>query len=308
MAGINPLFLTNTLLMRKTFLNGLLLFNATLPLCFCACASNHPKNPVPLNPPALEESPTKDGPLTDVEESPDSILDEEKQPIDPTVWDLSDVDLSEIDPNRKLISFTFDDVPARTLENILAVFASFNEENPDCKASATLFCNGYLFDALTPQTLTAACALGFELGNHTHSHLNLTVLDEATLKEEIDRTDALLYKVDGKPRHLLRAPFGKTNDFVKSQAPVPLIDWTIDTLDWTGVSEDTIYRTVFENRFPGAIALMHDGYKHTVDALKRLLPDLKADGYQVVSVSKMAKMHGCTLKKGSTYIRARKQN
>ncbi|MBQ8406240.1 MAG: hypothetical protein IJX09_06275 [Clostridia bacterium] len=53
---------------------------------------------------------------------------------------------------------------------------------------------------------------------------------------------------------------------------------------------------------------MHDGYKHTVDALKRLLPDLKADGYQVVSVSQLAKAHGCTLRRGSTYIRARKQN
>ena len=47
---------------------------------------------------------------------------------------------------------------------------------------------------------------------------------------------------------------------------------------------------------------MHDGYAHTVDALKRLLPDLYNEGYQVVSVSQMAKMHGCTLKNGKVYI------
>jgi len=86
-----------------------------------------------------------------------------------------------------------------------------------------------------------------------------------------------------------------------------LIDWTIDTLDWTGVSADTIYHTVYENRFSGAIVLMHDGYKNTVEAVKRLLPDLKADGYQVVSVSLLAKTHNCTLQRGKTYIRARKQ-
>ena len=90
-------------------------------------------------------------------------------------------------------------------------------------------------------------------------------------------------------------------------APVPMIDWTIDTLDWSGVSEDAIYRAVFDNRFSGAIVLMHDGYPHTVDALKRLLPDLKADGYQVVSISTMAKMHGCTLKAGKVYTRLRQQ-
>lgn len=225
----------------------------------------------------------------------------------PEIWDVSDVDISEIDPNRKLIAFTFDDSPSRTLENIFAVFAAFNEENPDCKATATVFFNSSLFDASTPHLLLTASALGFELGNHTHSHADLTTLSAAELRSEIDRTDELLAEADGKPRHLLRPPFGKANEQVKAAAETPIIDWTIDTLDWTGVSEDEIYNTVFDNRFSGAIVLMHDGYEHTVDALKRLLPDLQADGYQVVGVSQLAKAHGCTLKKGRIYIRARKQ-
>lgn len=228
-------------------------------------------------------------------------------PVDPDVWDLSDVDVSNVDTNKKLISFTFDDSPNRTLENIFAVYAEYNEQNPDCKATATVFFNGYLMNAQSPHLLATACALGFELGNHTYSHYDLTTLDEATLRDEIDKMDDLLGAVDGKKRHLLRAPYGKTSDFIKARSPVPLINWTIDTLDWTGVSADTIYRTVYDNRFSGAIVLMHDGPKNTVDALKRLLPDLKADGYQVVGVSQLAKAHGCVLKKGSTYIRARKQ-
>ncbi len=231
-------------------------------------------------------------------------------PISPPtkdVWDLSDVDVSKISPRKKLISLTFDDAPARTLENIVAVFASYNEASPDCTATATVFLNGKRFDAQTPPILATMLAMGFELGNHTHSHYDLTTLSEPLLREEIDKTDELLSFIDGKKRHLLRAPFGKTNELVKETAEVPLIDWTIDTLDWTGVSEDEIYRSVFDNRFDGAIVLMHDGYPHTVDALKRLLPDLQANGYQVVTVSQMAKMHHCTLKNGSVYIRARKQ-
>ncbi len=225
----------------------------------------------------------------------------------PDVWSVDDVDVSQIDPARKLIAFTFDDAPSRTMESILAVYAAYNESNPDCRASATVFFNSGLFDAQTPHVLSTCLTLGMELGNHTHSHYDLTTLNETLLLDEINRTDQALQRIDGKAHHLLRAPFGKTNALVKEVAPTPLIDWTIDTLDWSGVSEDAIYRAVYENRFSGAIVLMHDGYKNTVAALKRLLPDLKADGYQVVSVSQLAKAHGCTFRRGNTYIRARKQ-
>ena len=226
---------------------------------------------------------------------------------DEDVWDVREIDISEVDKNRKLISFTFDDAPSRTLENIFAVFANFNENNPHCKASATVFFNSALFDSQTPHLLYNACALGFELANHTHSHFDLTTLDREKLLHEIDTTDKQLERIDGQSRHLLRAPFGRTNALVQECASVPIIDWTIDTLDWTGASEEDIYNTVYNNRFSGAIVLMHDGYEHTVSALKRLLPDLEADGYQAVSLSKMIKAHGCNFRQGKVYIRARKQ-
>ena len=270
------------------------------PILLSTCA----QSPLPLDnspnmqPPSEIISPVES---TSLESVPTS------DPEVPDVWDVSNVHTQAIDPQRKLIAFTFDDAPAKTMESIFAVFASYNETHPSCPAFATVFFNGKLFDSQTPHLLATACALGFELGNHTHSHYDLTTLDKATLQAEIDNTDALLQAADGKPRHLLRAPFGKVNELVKTTATAPLIDWTIDTLDWTGVSEDEIFRTVYENKFSGAIVLMHDGYPHTIGALKRLLPALYEDGYQVVGVSQLAKMHHCTFKKGKVYIRARKQ-
>lgn len=223
------------------------------------------------------------------------------------VWDTADIDLSYIDPNRKLIAFTFDDSPAKKLENILAVFAEYNEHNPDCKASATLFVNGGLVTEDSLTNLYAATALGFELGNHTQSHFDLTTLSNDVLQAEINATDQILSRIDGKPLHLLRAPFGLINAAVKAQASAPIINWTIDTLDWSGVSAEDIYNSIFHNLSSGAIVLMHDGYQNTVDALKRLLPDLKSNGYQVVGVSVLAKAHQCTLRGGSEYVRFRKQ-
>lgn len=230
-----------------------------------------------------------------------------QEPKNPDIWDVSDVDISYVDKTRKLIAFTFDDAPSKTMENIFATFAAFNESNPDCKATATIFFNGGLVDENSMHHLYTAHILGMELGNHTHSHLDLTTLSKAELKSEIDNTDELLSRVDGKPRHLFRAPYGRIDEEVKALVETPIIDWTIDTLDWTDTSENEIYERVWNNRFSGGIVLMHDGYPHTVSALKRLLPDLKADGYQVVSVSALAKAHGCALKRGGVYIRARKQ-
>ena len=263
----------NTFLKRRLLpltVIGLFIFSACSHTTPAPSYSDESSSPEKTNPIPLE--------TTETPSPTPAMLDGE--------WNLSDVDISEIAPSKKLISFTFDDSPGKTIENIFAVFADFNENNPDCKASATIFFNGCRMNEQSRHQLATAHALDFELGNHTYSHYDLTTLSEEVLQEEIEKVDELLCSVDGKSHHLLRAPFGKTNDFVKSRVSVPLIDWTIDTLDWTGVSEDSIYRTIYENRFSGAIVLLHDGYDNTVQALKRLLPDLKADGYQVVSVSK----------------------
>ncbi len=278
-----------------------------LPTCALSLSCNQPKNlsPSPIAPQKRLISPQA---WEDREYGEDFDFAPRSLPQPPpNVWDTSAVDLSDIDPERKLISFTFDDAPASTLENILAVFASYNESNPDCKATATLFCNGMLMDESTLPNLSAALTLGWELGNHTQTHPDLTTITQTAFLTEVAQTETLLTVADGREKHLFRAPFGKINDEKKQALNVPIINWTIDTLDWSGTSAEEIYDTVFSQKFSGAIVLMHDGYKNTVTALKRLLPDLKEAGYQVVSVSKMAKAHHCKLKNGSVYIRARKQ-
>lgn len=298
--------LAHTFSMRyqSVFSYILTFFFFALPACHCGKSYYRPQTSSQDNLLSNLENPN----YAETESEPEPQSSPSFSSPDEGYWNMDDVELSHVSPTRKLIAFSFDDAPSRTLESIIAVYAAFNEANPDCPASATIFCNSGRFDTQTPHLLSVCLAMHMELGNHTHSHHDLTTLNKTALLDEINKTDEELYKIDGKPRHLLRAPFGKANDFVEENAPTPLINWTIDTLDWSGVSEDAIYRAVYENRFSGAIVLMHDGYKHTVDALKRLLPDLKADGYQVVSVSQLAKAHGCTLRRGSTYIRARKQN
>ena len=187
-----------------------------------------------------------------------------------TVWSTSDIDVSHVDINKKLIVFSFDDAPDVTLKPLMRTFASFNAQNPDCPASATFFSNGIRIDATTFSRLKEAYAAGFELGNHTNRHKDLTKLPPEKIREEISVVDEILCKIDGKRNHLLRVPYGNFNDKVKKQAETPLIDWSIDTEDWKGISAQQIYDVVWKEKYPGAIVLMHDGYPNTVEAVKRL--------------------------------------
>ena len=295
--------------MKRPFLKKTLLLISACALFLSSCGNPKPTSSYDANHVKDSIFPDSTNVLPPIFES-DSVIppisDSSAPSIDADVWDVSDVDISKIDPAKKLISFTFDDSPSSTIENIFAIFADFNEKNPDCPASATVFFNGLYINANTLHHVHTAHILGFELGNHTFSHFDLTTLSEDVLQEEIDKTDDVLFSVDQKRRHLLRAPYGRVDNFVKERAPAPLIDWTIDTVDWSGVTEESIYNSVINNLSSGAIVLMHDGYTHTVSALKRLLPDLKELGYQVVSVSQLAKAHNCVLRSGKVYIRAKK--
>ena len=246
------------------------------------------------------EEEKKDAPI---QKDSKSSADDKSAPV----WNTSDTDVSHVDIHRKLIAFTFDDAPDSTIKSLLQAFASFNKDNPDCPASATFFCNGIYIDSSNFSMLEAAYGAGFELGNHTDSHKNLTKLPSESIKKEIEAVDKILQKIDGKEKHLVRVPYGCFNDRVLKQADAPLIDWQIDTEDWKGISADKIFTAVYKDRCPGAIVLMHDGYKHTVEAVKLLLPALKKDGYQVVTVSQLSKALDCPFFAGKIYTHVKQQ-
>ena len=275
----------------RNLLQKICSYSFSLALLFAtACAPSAPENslePLPQNPAEIP-----------LESIPAPVQE---------FWDTEDTDISFVDEKRNHIAFTFDDSPSKTLERIVGVFLDYNRENPDCPACCTVFSNCIYLNEHTLAPLQAAFAAGFELGNHSYSHKNLAQLEKEELLWELEENDRLLQGIDGKPLHLLRAPYGSVNAQVKELSKTPVIDWNIDTLDWTGKTEEEIYQTVFSEKSDGAIVLMHDGYEHTVEALKKLLPDLKEAGYQVVSVSQLSKIHRCPLRIGGLYTRARRK-
>ena len=66
-----------------------------------------------------------------------------------------------------------------------------------------------------------------------------------------------------------------------------IVLWNVDTEDWKFRNSKTIYEKALHDIKDGKIILMHDIYKSTLDALKLILPELKKQGYQIVTVSEL---------------------
>ena len=63
---------------------------------------------------------------------------------------------------------------------------------------------------------------------------------------------------------------------------------------------DLDYKSVMEGDLSdGSIILMHDIHQPTVEAAKRIIPELVAQGYKLVTVSEMAQAKGVTLQMAS---------
>jgi peptidoglycan/xylan/chitin deacetylase (PgdA/CDA1 family) len=78
----------------------------------------------------------------------------------------------------------------------------------------------------------------------------------------------------------MRPPYGAINDTVRAvDAQLGLIDviWTVDTVDWNGVSTAKIVSSALTVQADGFI-LMHDGYPNTIAAVPQIAAGLAAKG------------------------------
>ncbi|MFG1391925.1 polysaccharide deacetylase family protein [Xanthobacter agilis] len=146
---------------------------------------------------------------------------------------------------------------------------------------------------------------GFEMGNHTWSHANLTVRSGEAMQRQVDdadiafalrRSDAqaqgcALSAVPARPS-LFRFPYGSCS--AESLAYVNdtghlAIQWDVDSGDPALLGAKLMADDMLRQIRPGSIVLMHANGrgKHTAEALRRLVPALRAKGYRLVTVSEL---------------------
>lgn len=207
----------------------------------------------------------------------------------------------QIDPSKKMVALTFDDGPGAYTGRLLDCL----ERN---HAKATFFMVGTNV-ANYKSTVKRMANLGCELGNHSYNHSSFTSLSYDSMRWQVTTTNNLIYSAAGAYPTLFRLPYGNgyNSSTVLSALQLPSIYWSIDPRDWanTGDPQHTV-NAVLDSVQSGDIVLMHDIYYSTVRAAETIIPSLISRGYQLVTVSELAKYKGNTnLSAGRTYFHFR---
>jgi len=188
--------------------------------------------------------------------------------------------ISNGDPNVKRIALTFDDGPhPKVTEQILDTLDKYH-------AKATFFMLGSRVQHY-PDIAKDVLARGHEIGNHSWNHPILTKLSLESALKQYTSTVAEIEKAINQSPTVFRPPYGATNDAINAQIPVPVVLWTIDTLDWKHRDAKQLLPNVKNNLHNNAIVLMHDIHQSTADGLDAVMAYLQGQGYEFVTVSEI---------------------
>lgn len=205
-----------------------------------------------------------------------------------------------VDPSKPMIALTFDDGPNK--KTTIPILDTLKEYD----SVATFFVLGNRVPN-NAEILKRMLEEGSEIGNHTYNHKELTKLSSPELQKQIKNTQDAIENATNIEAKFMRPTYGSFNNNVKSQVKMPLILWSVDTLDWKSRDSKKVKNHVLANVKDGDIILMHDIYDSTAEAVKLLVPELIDMGYQLVTISELFESRGETLKDGQVYFQMQKK-
>lgn len=189
------------------------------------------------------------------------------------------------------VALTFDDGPSPIYTpQILDILK-------EKKVKATFFLVGKHVEKY-PEVAKRIVDEGHEIGNHTYSHRDLVPATRATVVKEIKKAEKAIETVCGQKPVLFRPPRGIYSNAVRKiilEAGYTIILWSVSTQDWRLVKPSFILKRVKKFCRPGSIILFHDSGAlvkpeggsrgHTVEALPQVIDWLKANNFQISTVS-----------------------
>lgn len=181
----------------------------------------------------------------------------------------------------RCVALTFDDGPGRHTARLLDLLGQAG-------AKGTFFVVGRNTRQF-PDLLRRMVAEGHELGSHTQNHAKLTRLSFEDAFAEIQGPVPDLLAAGARVR-TMRPPYGATNATVAHAARtagLAQILWTADPEDWRVRDARVVARRILANTRRGSIVLVHDIHPTSVDAMPRVLSELKRRGYELVTVSEL---------------------
>src|SRR5882757_6627753 len=207
-------------------------------------------------------------------------------------------DIEQMGAAKNKLAITFDDGPdPRWTPKILDVLKEKH-------VPATFFVIG-LDASQWPQILKREYAEGHSIGNHTYTHPAFEDVSATQVRWELNLTQRLIGSTVGVKSILFRPPYGIDHqpEYASEVSQLPIaqemgyliVGQKIDPHDWRQpygkqVPAQEIIDGVLRQADAGNIILFHDGggdRSQTVAALPQIIDQLRARGYQFVSVPEL---------------------
>jgi peptidoglycan/xylan/chitin deacetylase (PgdA/CDA1 family) len=195
------------------------------------------------------------------------------------------------------VALTFDDGPSGRFTR--ALLDGLEKRN----VKATFLLCGYRLKDY-PKEAQRIHDEGHEIGLHGYSHGCMANMCQEQLEREIADTLALLPA--GCSSAFLRPPGGKRSPAVLEaarQADLAILEWSVDPKDWASNDSHGIESMVVKSVRDGDVILLHDMSDSSVQAALDIVDKLKAQGFQFVTVTELARLKGVTIEPGKVYKR-----
>jgi peptidoglycan-N-acetylglucosamine deacetylase len=181
----------------------------------------------------------------------------------------------------KSFYLTFDGAPNPPgTDQILGVLASHS-------VRASFFMEGHRLEE------EAACAArvlaaGHDVGNHSYSHPEFNRISLEDVHDELKRADDILDEKLGIRPRICRPPAGKLTPEVEQailEMGYTIVLWSYSNRDWETPEVDVLARRVMDGLRDGAIIVMHDRVPWVPETLERIIPAIRAEGYEFKKIS-----------------------
>ena len=200
-------------------------------------------------------------------------------------------------PSDRYVALTFDDGPSGKYTRQLL------DGLYDRGVKATFLLCGYRLKEY-PDIAQRIYEEGHEIGYHGYSHDNMKDMSRRQIAQELEDTQNLL--PPGCRPKFLRPPGGLSGDGVRqvSQAKnLAILSWSVDPRDWACKDKAIIRKAVLDRVTDGDIVLLHDMSSSSVQAALEIVDELLARGFQIVTVSQLAKARNTSLRPGQVYAK-----
>lgn len=186
---------------------------------------------------------------------------------------------------KKQIAFTYDSGFEDTETSVILDILKKH------KIKCTFFLTGFWVEKF-PNLAKRIASEGHEIGNHSYKHPDMVKISHDQIIKSITDGENVIKKVIGiNPRPLFREPYGSWNkNVLKAVGEAGYrysIYWSLDTIDWQLPPTQVIVNRILKKAKNGDIVLMHVAGSNTAAATDIAIENLKARGFEFVTVSEL---------------------